>query len=102
MIRNLKKGIRGQLTIPFNDDIIRYVNENIEVFKAVCDRDFEYCLFDIYEASYEDKDVIGIDFDIMGNTFKECDASFSRFKKEIKNHFGSTPKQIIVGKYDRI
>ena len=102
MIRNLKKGIRGQLTIPFNDDIIRYVNENIEVFKAVCDRAFEYCLFDIYEASYEDKDVIGIDFDIMGNTFKECDASFSRFKKEIKNHFGSTPKQIIVGKYDRI
>lgn len=102
MNRKLKKGIRGQLTIPFNDDTVRYVNENIEVFKAVCDRDFEYCLFEIYEASYEDNDVIGIEFDIMGNTFKECDASFSRFKKEIKNHFGSTPKQIFAGKYDRI
>ena len=102
MNRRLKKGIKGQMILPSDDNTIRYINENIEVFKAVCDRDFEYCLFDLYEGTYEDKDVIGIDFNIMGNTFKECDVSFSRFKKEIKNHFGSTPKQVFTGKYDRI
>lgn len=102
MKSNLKKGIKGQMTVPLNEDSIKYINENIEVFKAVCDRDFEYCAFDIYEATYNDEDVVGIDFNIMDRTVKECDASFSRFKKEIKNHFGYKPNEVFIGKYDKI
>lgn len=97
-----KRGIKGQMIIPIKNNTIKYINENIEVFKAVCDRDFEYCRFDIYDGEYNNTEVIGIDFDIRDKTVKECDASFSRFKKEIKNHFGSTPKALFIGKYDKI
>lgn len=102
MNKGLKKGIKGQLILPCTDESVKYINENIEVFKAVCDRDFEYCKFDLYEGTYEDQDVIGIDFDIRDRTVKECDASYSRFKKEIHNHFGFHPTQIFIGKYDKI
>lgn len=102
MTNNLKKGIKGQMYIPLNDDTDKWFNENIEVFKAVCDRDFEYCAFETYDAEYEGKEVIAFEFNIMDRTFKEAEASFSRFKKEIKNHFGYKPVEVFVGKYDRI
>ena len=102
MLKDLKRGIKGQLILLYNDDIIKYINENIEIFKAVCDRDFEYCLFDLYEGTYEDQDVIGIDFDIRDRTVKESEASYRRFKKEILNHFGYKPKEILIFKYDKI
>ncbi len=102
MKENLKKGIKGQMYIPLNDESDKYFNENIEVFKAVCERDFEYCAFETYDAEYQDKEVIAFEFDIRDRTVKECDASFSRFKKEIKNHFGFKPVEVFIGKYDRI
>lgn len=102
MVKDLKKGIKGQMYIPLNDDTDKYYRENIEVFKAVCDRDFEYCAFETYDAEYQDKEVIAIEFDIRDRTAKEADASFSRFKKEIKNHFGYRPTEVFIGKYDRI
>ena len=54
MKSNLKKGIKGQMIIPLNNDSIKYINENIEVFKAVCDRDFECCEFEIFEGEFKD------------------------------------------------
>ena len=102
MNRGLKKGIKGQLVAPILDNTLKYIDENIEVFKAVCKRDFEYCIFDIYEAEYEDNDVIGIDFNILDRTAKEADASYSRFKKELKNHFNFNLKEIFIGKYDKV
>lgn len=102
MKSNLKKGIKGQMIIPLNDDSIKYINENIEVFKAVCDRDFECCEFEIFEGEFKEKDVVGINFNILDKTVKEADISFNRFKKEIKNHFGFKPEEIFIGKYDKI
>lgn len=102
MNKNLKKGIRGQMYIPLNDNSDKYFRENIEVFKGVCDRDFEYCAFETYDATYCNNEVIAFDFDIMGRTFKEVDALFRRFKKEVKNHFGYKPNVVFLGKYDRI
>ena len=106
MKSELKKGIKGQMYIPLNDESDKYFVENIEVFKAVfkavCNCDFEYCAFETYYAEYQDKEVIAFDFDIRDRTFKEADASFSRFKKEIKNHFGYKPEVVFIGKYDRV
>ena len=102
MKENLRKGIKGQMYIPLNDESDKYFTENIEVFKAVCERDFEYCAFETYDAEYQDKEVIAFEFDIRDRTFKECDVSFSRFKKEIKNHFGYKPELVFIGKYDRV
>ena len=99
---NLKKGIRGQLTIPFNNDTIKYLDENIEVFKGVLDRDTKHCLFDIYEATYQDQQVFGIEFDIRNKTFKEAENDLRLFKKEIQNHFGYRPKKILEAKYEKI
>ena len=101
-MNKLKKGIKGQMYIPFNDKSWKYFNDNIEVFKAVCDRDFEYCKFETYDAEYKGNLVIAFEFDIRDRTFKECNASFSRFKKEIKNHFCFTPKILLTGKYEKI
>lgn len=102
MNRGLKKGIRGQLVLPSSDQMLKNINENIEVFKAVCDRDFEYCAFDIYEGTFDNTECIGIDFEILDRTVQESNASYSRFKNEIYNHFGAKPTQVFVGKYDKI
>ena len=102
MNKGLKKGIKGQMYIPLNENTDKWFNENIEVFKAICNRDFEYCVFETYDAEYQEKEVIAFEFDIRDRTVKECDASFSRFKKEIKNHFGYKPEVVFIGKYDRV
>ena len=98
----LKKGIKGQLTLPDNDKIYKNIEENIEVFKAVCDRDFRCARFDIYEATYDNKDCIGIDFNILDFTSKEVNESYKRFKYEVYNHFGYKPKEVMKIKYDLI
>lgn len=97
-----KKGIKGQLVLPCTDEVAKNINENIEVFKAVIARDFNSCLFDIYEGMYNEDEVIGIDFDIKGNLVKEVKADYTRFKKEIYNHFGYKPTEIFVGQYDKL
>ena len=102
MRTKLKKGIKGQLIMPNNEDSIRYIKENSEVFKGVCDRDFRFTEFDIYEATYNDEEVIGIDFNLLDFTSKEVEEAYKRFKKEIKNHFGFTPKEVLKLKYDLI
>lgn len=101
-MNKFKKGIKGQMYIPLNDKSWKHLNDNIEVFKAVCDSDFEYCKFETYDAEYQGDLVIVFEFDIRDRTFKECSASFSRFKKEIKNHFWFTPKILFTGKYEKI
>lgn len=98
----MKKGIKGQMYIPLNEDSDKWFRENIEVFKAVCNRDFEYCAFETYDAEYQDEEVIAFEFDIRDRTAEEADSLFSRFKKEIKNHFGFKPIEILKIKYDRI
>ena len=102
MRNDLKKGIKGQMYIPLNDESDKYFMENIEVFKATCNRDFEYCAYETYDAEYQGKEVIAFEFDIRDRTTKECDSSFSRFKKEIKNHFGFKPIEVFIAKYDKV
>lgn len=101
-MKSLKKGIKGQLILPATEQCFKYINENIEVFKGVCASRFNKCLFDIYEATYNDDEVVGIDFDILDNTKKECEASYKIFKEEIESHFGFKPKEIFIGRYDKI
>ena len=80
----MEKGIKGQLVASKDENTIKYIQENDEVFKAVCARDFDCILeWDIYEAEYEGQDVIGIDFNILSNTAKETDKYLSLFKKEL-------------------
>ena len=100
----MKRGIKGQLVASKDENTIRYIQENDEVFKAVCARDFDCVLeWDIYEAEYESNDVIGIDFNILSDTFKNTDKYYSLFKKELKNHFGfKTIHEILKLKYDKI
>ncbi len=100
----MKKGIKGQLVASKDENTIKYIQENDEVFKAVCARDFDCILeWDIYEAEYEGQDVIGIDFNILSNTAKETDKYLSLFKKELKNHFGfKVIHEILKLKYDKI
>ncbi len=100
----MKKGIKGQLVASKDENTIKYIKENDEVFKAVCARNFDCILeWDIYEAEYEGQDVIGIDFNILSNTAKETDKYLSLFKKELKNHFGfKVIHEILKFKYDKI
>lgn len=102
MKSKLKTGIKGQMTLPATDECFKYINENIEVFKAVCARDFRFAEFDIYEATHNDEDVVGIDFNLLDFTVKEVNAAYTRFKKEIYNHFGFKPKEVLKLKYDLI
>lgn len=101
-MNSLKKSIRGQLYVQSKEEYIKNISENIEVFKAVCARDFDSCLFEIFEGSYDTGDVIGIKFNITCRTFTECDASYRRFKKEIYNHFGFKVKEAFVMKTESI
>lgn len=100
-MNNLKKGIKGQLTIPFTSDSNKYLDENIEVFKAVCSS-LPHCYYDIYEAMYQEKQVFGIEFDIRNRTFKDAENDLRTFKKEIQNHFGYKPRKILEAKYEKI
>lgn len=102
MNSDLKKGIKGQMILPYTDECIKYINENIEVFKAVCDRDFRFCIFEMYEATYEGENVIGFDFNLLNTLSKNVEDDFKRLKKEMKNHFGFPPTVILKAKYDRI
>ena len=100
----MKKGIKGRLLAPLEKNTIKYIKENVEVFKAVIDSDFDGCAieYEIYEAEYEDKDVIGIDFNILAKTVKEAEQYYKKFKYELKNHFGFKLNEHLKLKYDRI
>lgn len=100
----MKKGIQGQLIADENEQTIKNIKENSEVFKGATDVIFKECIveYDIYRGTYNDKNVIGIDFNILGKTVKDADKYYSLFKKELKNYFGIDVKEIIKAKYDKI
>ena len=96
------KGCKGQMTVPDTEKIKEFIGENAEVFKAVCERDFVFCEFDIYEATYNKTNVIGIDFDIRDHTVKDVNKAVTRFRKEFFNHFGAKPKVVFKASYEKI
>ena len=48
----------------------------------------------MYDGTYQDDEVIGIDLEVKALTFKECEANFIIGKKLILKHFNKIPKQI--------
>lgn len=100
----MKKGIKGRLLVALEENTIEYIKQNEEVFKAVIVRDFDGCAieYEMYEAEYENKDVIGIDFNILAKTVKEAEQYYKNFKYELKNHFGFKLIEQVKLKYDRI
>lgn len=98
----MRKGVRETLILPLNDNVIRYVDENAEVFKAVIARDFDDCEFEIYEGTYQDTDIIAIDVIIIDKMQKIVDADLRRFKEEVRNHFGYRPTKIYSAKFTKI
>ena len=100
--KKLNKGIKGQLLIPCNDKTVKSIESNRKVFKAICDTEFDYCEYDLYEATYQEEDVFGINFDIRGRTRKEVKSLYSIFKKEIKENFKYHPTEIFILEYDKV
>lgn len=98
----MNKGIKGRLELPDSKECLNNIYENKEVFMAVIERDFKFAEYDIYEASYDDRDAILIEFNIMNDTLKECRSDLSRFKKEIHNHFGFKPGCFILMTYEKV
>lgn len=98
----LNKGIKGRLRTKESEKLLKHIEDNVEVFRAVIERDYGTIEYDIYTAEYHDGDYITIDFNILASTFKEAKSELTRFKKEIYNHFGFKPVEYFTAQYDKV
>lgn len=99
---SLKKGIKGRFKLPCKEGIVDVIKANADAFLNVIETEFTCCEYDIYEAEYDNEDVIMVDYNIMAHTIATCKSELSSFKKEIKRFFGEKPENVISITYDKI
>lgn len=99
---SLKKGIKGRLKLPCKEGTVDIIKANADAFLDVVETEFTCCEYDIYEAEYNNEDVVIIDYNIMAHTTATCKSELSHFKKEIKRFFREKPENIISMTYDKI
>lgn len=95
-----KKILSGNLILPIG--LLEKVSNSAEIFKNLITSELPNCDYDIYEAEYNNEDVVAISFAIVSRTFKQCEADYKYFKKIIKDTFEKAPEQVMLIKKERI
>ena len=85
------KAIKSELYIKHIswEQVERQWNNFLKEFQSLINGDVT-----MYDGTYKNEKVIGIDLELKSPTFKECEANFILSKKLVLKYFNQIPSQI--------